>query len=223
VQVSRRDLEGLYLPAALKVIQPYRVVSANGEAQVKCLELRVTLLKGLYGAREACSSILTLTGQREPAVEHQGGVSCSAQMTEGAVEVTVTGLRAADTDSYRCDIEIFFPPPYRRLTGNGTLVHVLGGTARTETFLSHSQSHSPISFLSTEKGNYHLLVYRCVFLFAGPTVGTRAEGGSRTGTCCCTSMLTLCMKHPLSKPPPPKPRNTGVSIDHVMKYHLCFD
>uniref|UniRef100_A0A8C2Z2W4 Immunoglobulin V-set domain-containing protein n=1 Tax=Cyclopterus lumpus TaxID=8103 RepID=A0A8C2Z2W4_CYCLU len=135
---------------------PYRVVSANGEAQVKCLvqprpshdltppyphpdpeELRVTLLKGLYGAREACSSILTLTGQREPAVEHQGGVSvrCSAQMTEGAVEVTVTGLRAADTDLYRCDIEIFFPPPYLRLTGNGTLVHVLGGTARTETFL----------------------------------------------------------------------------------------
>uniref|UniRef100_A0A8C2XAV0 Immunoglobulin V-set domain-containing protein n=1 Tax=Cyclopterus lumpus TaxID=8103 RepID=A0A8C2XAV0_CYCLU len=145
VQVSRRDLEGLYLPAALKVIQPYRVVSANGEAQVKCLELRVTLLKGLYGAREACSSILTLTGQREPAVEHQGGVSCSAQMTEGAVEVTVTGLRAADTDLYRCDIEIFFPPPYLRLTGNGTLVHVLGGTARTETFLSHSQSHSPVS------------------------------------------------------------------------------
>uniref|UniRef100_A0A8C2XFI9 Immunoglobulin V-set domain-containing protein n=1 Tax=Cyclopterus lumpus TaxID=8103 RepID=A0A8C2XFI9_CYCLU len=72
-------------------------------------------------------------------------VQCSAQMTEGAVEVTVTGLRAADTDLYRCDIEIFFPPPYRRLTGNGTLVHVLGETARTETFLSHSQSHSPVS------------------------------------------------------------------------------
>ncbi|XP_034417657.1 cytotoxic T-lymphocyte protein 4-like [Cyclopterus lumpus] len=145
--------------SAVKVIQPYRVVSANGEAQVKCLvqprpshdltppyphpdpeELRVTLLKGLYGAREACSSILTLTGQREPAVEHRGEVQCSAQMTEGAVEVTVTGLRAADTDLYRCDIEIFFPPPYRRLTGNGTLVHVLGGTARTETFLSHSHS-----------------------------------------------------------------------------------
>ena len=49
-------------------------------------------------------------------------------MRGGAVEVTVSGLRATDTDMYRCVIEVFYPPPYLRLTGNGTLIHVLGET-----------------------------------------------------------------------------------------------
>ncbi|XP_068427949.1 cytotoxic T-lymphocyte protein 4 [Clinocottus analis] len=140
--------------SAVKVIQPYRVLSTNGTAQVKCLvrprasfqqlrpasdqtpayphhdpeELRVTLLKGLHGTREFCSSFINITGQREPGVGQEGRVQCSAQMGEGAMEVTVSGLRAADTDLYRCKIEIFFPPPYRLLTGNGTLVHVLGSS-----------------------------------------------------------------------------------------------
>lgn len=38
----------------------------------------------------------------------------------------MTGLKATDTDMYRCEIEIFYPPPFLRLTGNGTLIHVLG-------------------------------------------------------------------------------------------------
>lgn len=53
-------------------------------------------------------------------------VQCSARVTGGAVEVTLSGLKAADTDLYRCEIEVFYPPPYLRLTGNGTLLHVLG-------------------------------------------------------------------------------------------------
>uniref|UniRef100_A0A3Q3R0G6 Immunoglobulin V-set domain-containing protein n=1 Tax=Monopterus albus TaxID=43700 RepID=A0A3Q3R0G6_MONAL len=45
-------------------------------------------------------------------------VQCSAQVRDGAVEVTVSGLKATDTDLYRCDIEVFYPPPYLHLIGN---------------------------------------------------------------------------------------------------------
>ncbi|XP_070831345.1 cytotoxic T-lymphocyte protein 4 [Chaetodon trifascialis] len=132
--------------SAVKVIQPYRVVATNGTAQVQCFvqsqpsdqaqvhydqslpnpeELRVILLKGLYGTQALCSSILNLTGERETGVEKEGQVQCSAEMRGGAVEVTVSGLKVTDTDMYRCEIEIFYPPPFLRLTGNGTLIHVL--------------------------------------------------------------------------------------------------
>ncbi|XP_070694742.1 cytotoxic T-lymphocyte protein 4 [Pempheris klunzingeri] len=139
----------------VKVIQPYRVVSTNGTAQVQCFvqpqpsyhliqpsyakslaypypdpqELRVILLKGLHGSQELCSSILNFTEQRETGVERKGEVQCSAHLREGAVEVTVSGLKATDTDVYRCEIEVFYPPPYLRLSGNGTLIHVLDTSA----------------------------------------------------------------------------------------------
>lgn len=72
-------------------------------------------------------------------------VQCTAQVTEGAVEVTVSGLKATDTDIYRCDIEIFYPPPYLRLTGNGTLIHVLGETP-TRATRRHALAYSPTEF-----------------------------------------------------------------------------
>lgn len=50
------------------------------------------------------------------------------------MEVTVSGLKATDTDMYRCEIEVFYPPPYLRLTGNGTLIHVLGETSPTHRY-----------------------------------------------------------------------------------------
>uniref|UniRef100_A0A672PZP6 Uncharacterized protein n=1 Tax=Sinocyclocheilus grahami TaxID=75366 RepID=A0A672PZP6_SINGR len=31
-----------------------------------------------------------------------------------------------DTDLYRCEIEILFPPPYLRTVGNGTIVYIQG-------------------------------------------------------------------------------------------------
>ncbi|XP_051260452.1 cytotoxic T-lymphocyte protein 4 [Dicentrarchus labrax] len=137
--------------SAVKVIQPYRVVTTNGTAQVKCFikpqpsnhqnqlseedsmpypypgpeELRVTLLKGLHGTQKVCSSVLILKEQREIKEEIEGEFQCSAQESEDAVEVTVSGLKATDTDMYRCEIEVFYPPPYLRLTGNGTLIHVI--------------------------------------------------------------------------------------------------
>uniref|UniRef100_A0A667X2U7 Immunoglobulin V-set domain-containing protein n=1 Tax=Myripristis murdjan TaxID=586833 RepID=A0A667X2U7_9TELE len=43
----------------------------------------------------------------------------------GAVQLTVSGLKANHTDLYRCAVEVFYPPPYLNLIGNGTLIHVL--------------------------------------------------------------------------------------------------
>ncbi|XP_026151561.1 cytotoxic T-lymphocyte protein 4 [Mastacembelus armatus] len=137
--------------SAVTVIQPYSVVSTNGTAQVQCViqpqpfnnqiqpctnqnppypfpvpeELRVTLVKGLYSSEELCSSILNLTGQRQSGVQREAEVQCTAEVREGAVVVTASGLKATHTDMYRCVIEVFYPPPYLQLTGNGTLIHVL--------------------------------------------------------------------------------------------------
>ena len=86
---------------AVTVTQPYRVVSTNGTAQVQCFihprpayhqdqpssdqtlpypypdpeEMRVTLLKGLHGTQELCSSILNFTEQSEGGEESEGEVS----------------------------------------------------------------------------------------------------------------------------------------------------
>ncbi|XP_060945200.1 cytotoxic T-lymphocyte protein 4 [Limanda limanda] len=129
---------------ASKVIQPYRVTSISGTAQVQCfitpqpfylqqtqpsdssgpVEVRVTLLRGLHGSQGLCSTTLNFTEPRETSVEEVGEVQCSAEVRGGAVQVTVSGLKAADTDLYRCQIQVLYPPPYLRLTGNGTLIHV---------------------------------------------------------------------------------------------------
>uniref|UniRef100_A0A3P8PDD8 Immunoglobulin V-set domain-containing protein n=1 Tax=Astatotilapia calliptera TaxID=8154 RepID=A0A3P8PDD8_ASTCA len=117
-----------FLTPATKVTQPYRVVSTNGVAQIQCVihpqslkypypeEARVTVLKGLHGHQEICFSILNFTDQRETRMEQK----------EQVIIVTLSGLNATDTDMYRCEIQIFYPPPYLRLIGNGTLIHVLG-------------------------------------------------------------------------------------------------
>ncbi|XP_030614521.1 cytotoxic T-lymphocyte protein 4 [Archocentrus centrarchus] len=122
---------------ATKVTQTYRVVSTSGVAQIQCVihpqslkyqypeEARVTVLKGLHGNQELCSSILNFTDHRETRMVQKGEVQCTAETTRDTVEVTLSGLNATDTDMYRCEIQIFYPPPYLRLTGNGTLIHVL--------------------------------------------------------------------------------------------------
>uniref|UniRef100_A0A3Q1BK76 Immunoglobulin V-set domain-containing protein n=1 Tax=Amphiprion ocellaris TaxID=80972 RepID=A0A3Q1BK76_AMPOC len=139
--------------STVKVTQPYRVLSTDGTAQIQCVvhprpsyhqiepshdqntsypfpdpeELSVTLLKGLHGSQELCSSSINfLQKPNETDVKQEGEVQCSAQATDGAVTVSVSGLKATDTDLYRCEIQIFYPPPYLRFTGNGTLIHVLG-------------------------------------------------------------------------------------------------
>uniref|UniRef100_A0A8D3D8U6 Immunoglobulin V-set domain-containing protein n=1 Tax=Scophthalmus maximus TaxID=52904 RepID=A0A8D3D8U6_SCOMX len=114
----------LPVSSAVKVFQPYKASSSNGTARVRCFlhprpHVRVTLLRGFHGDQEVCSTILHLS-------KRVFQVKCSARESEGAVVVTVSGLRAEDTDVYRCEIQILYPPPYLRLRGNGTLVHVSG-------------------------------------------------------------------------------------------------
>lgn len=137
--------------SAVNVVQQYRVNSTDGTAQVQCTvqpqpsfrhmqmslddippypypdpkELRVTLLKGLHGNQELCSSFLNITGLNVVHSKTTGHVQCNPQVKEGAVEVMVSGLKPTDTDIYRCEIQIFYPPPFLRLTGNGTLIHIL--------------------------------------------------------------------------------------------------
>uniref|UniRef100_A0A3Q2VLR5 Cytotoxic T-lymphocyte protein 4-like n=1 Tax=Haplochromis burtoni TaxID=8153 RepID=A0A3Q2VLR5_HAPBU len=137
--------------SATKVTQPYRVVSTNGVAQIQCVihpqslkypypeEARVTVLKGLHGHQELCFSILNFTDQRETRMEQKE--QCTAETTHDTVEVTLSGLNATDTDMYRCEIQIFYPPPYLRLIGNGTLIHVLGEA----TALPYDDNTAPVS------------------------------------------------------------------------------
>ncbi|KAM4559438.1 cytotoxic T-lymphocyte protein 4 isoform 2-T2 [Odontesthes bonariensis] len=137
--------------SAVRVTQPYRVASTNGTAQIQCViqprpafhqvqpshgrhqaypyptpeDFRVTLMKGLHGNQELCSSVLNFTEQIETQWERQGEVQCWAKVRDGAVEVTISGLKATDTDIYRCEIQVFYPPPFLRFRGNGTLLHVV--------------------------------------------------------------------------------------------------
>ncbi|KAM6934104.1 cytotoxic T-lymphocyte protein 4 [Xenentodon cancila] len=136
----------------VKVTQPYRVLSTDGTAQISCVihpqpafhhirpshdqhqrypypvpeDLRVALLKGLHGKQELCYIMLSINEIKPAKSRVEGEVQCSAQARGGAVEVTVTGLKATDTDIYRCDIQVFYPPPFLNYTGNGTLIHVAG-------------------------------------------------------------------------------------------------
>ncbi|KAF3694491.1 T-cell-specific surface glycoprotein CD28 Precursor [Channa argus] len=149
--------------SAVKVIQPYKVVSTTGTAQVQCIiqpqpafdyihhssmenhgypypdpeEMRVTLLKGLHGTQELCWSIPNLAEQGDNSSKEEGQVQCSAQVRGGAVEMTVSGLKTTDTDVYQCIIEVFYPPPYLRLPGNGTLIHVLESPDCPERQIAH--------------------------------------------------------------------------------------
>lgn len=139
---------------ALSVSQPYRVVGTHGTVNLFCSlhhpslpqlqpqpdhkplaqpqppsypgprDLRLTLLKGLHGRQEVCSSSFH-SSQSELKVNPRGEVACAAQLTQARVGLTVSGLRGNDTDLYRCVFEILYPPPYLRVTGNGTLVHVI--------------------------------------------------------------------------------------------------
>ncbi|XP_068186162.1 cytotoxic T-lymphocyte protein 4 isoform X2 [Antennarius striatus] len=129
---------GLPVWSEMNVIQPYKAVSSGGAVQVQCFiqpplsytssaKVRVSLLKGIHGTHRVCSSTLTSTEQREMGGAKEGKVQCSGQMRGGAVELTVLGLKATDTDIYICEVEVLCPPPYLQLTGNGTLIHVLGG------------------------------------------------------------------------------------------------
>ncbi|KAM4608770.1 uncharacterized protein cd28 [Polymixia lowei] len=95
-------------------------------------ELQVSLLKGLTGSQKLCSSILITPNQREKEIDQERKVQCHAQVTGGAVGLTVSGLTAADADVYRCVVEVLYPAPYLRIVGNGTYIHVVEAPDRPD-------------------------------------------------------------------------------------------
>ncbi|CAM4605179.1 hypothetical protein PO909_033607 [Leuciscus waleckii] len=120
-----------YIPLgfALRVSQPYRVEGKEGEVPLHCSfsiklraeEMQISLYKGLHGQEKICSSFVNLS---EPYFTTDGRVNCRGNISSGRVDMIITGLRGEDTDLYRCEIEILFPPPYLRGVGNGTVVYI---------------------------------------------------------------------------------------------------
>ncbi|KAK2905216.1 hypothetical protein QQF64_033471 [Cirrhinus molitorella] len=117
------------LGLALRVSQPYRVVGKEGEVPLRCSfssklkpeEMQVSLYKGLHGRERICSAYVN---RSEPNFTTDGTVNCRGSISSGRVDMIIAGLRGNDTDIYRCEIEILFPPPYLRTTGNGTVVYI---------------------------------------------------------------------------------------------------
>lgn len=111
--------------------QPYRVEGKEGEVPLHCSfsiklrpeEMQISLYKGSHGQEKICSSFVNLS---EPYFTTDGTVNCRGNISSGRVDMIITGLRGEDTDIYRCEIEINFPPPYLRGVGNGTLVYIQG-------------------------------------------------------------------------------------------------
>ncbi|KAL0183981.1 hypothetical protein M9458_019677, partial [Cirrhinus mrigala] len=92
-------------------------------SKIKPGEMQVSLYKGLHGHERICSTYVNLS---EPYFTTDGTVNCRGNISSGRVDMIIAGLRGNDSDLYRCEIEIFFPPPYLRTVGNGTVVYIQG-------------------------------------------------------------------------------------------------
>uniref|UniRef100_A0A3B5MF51 Immunoglobulin V-set domain-containing protein n=1 Tax=Xiphophorus couchianus TaxID=32473 RepID=A0A3B5MF51_9TELE len=110
-------------------------------AQIHCIihsrtaeDLQVALLRGLHGNQKICTSTLN-TSEHEKEMQQEKDGDVRLLIKDGAVVVTLSGLKATHTDIYRCAIQVFYPPPYQQLTGNGTLLHVLGRSPQSQLHL----------------------------------------------------------------------------------------
>ncbi|XP_059355330.1 T-cell-specific surface glycoprotein CD28-like [Carassius carassius] len=150
----------IYIPLglALHVSQPYRVVGKGGEVPLRCSfssklkpeEMQVSLYKGLHGRERICSAYVNLS---EPYFSTDGTVNCRGSISSGRVDMMIAGLRGNDTDIYRCEIEILFPPPYLRTLGNGTIVYIQE-TPNCPTASTQSQIQSQIQTSEREDVKY---------------------------------------------------------------------
>uniref|UniRef100_A0A3B5R4X9 Cytotoxic T-lymphocyte protein 4-like n=1 Tax=Xiphophorus maculatus TaxID=8083 RepID=A0A3B5R4X9_XIPMA len=170
----------LFFVPAVKVTQPYRVVSTNGTAQIHCIihsrtaashlrpgqrlenlfsnqeDLQVALLRGLHGNQKICTSTLnTSEHEKEMQQEKDGDVRL---LIEGAVIQVLT---------------VFYPPPYQQLTGNGTLLHVLGRSPQSHLvslWLGISLCSMKISTNTEPCSLFYYCTFcceMCLFCFAG--------------------------------------------------------
>ncbi|KAF5895292.1 T-cell-specific surface glycoprotein CD28-like, partial [Clarias magur] len=120
---------GFPLGHAYNVSQPYYAVGVQGQVSLHCKfntrskpeEMQVSLLKGMYGEERICNAYVNISN---PSIVTNGSIYCRYNISPGRVDLTIFGLKGGDTDIYRCQIDVIFPPPYIRRIGNGTLVYI---------------------------------------------------------------------------------------------------
>ncbi|XP_062862628.1 T-cell-specific surface glycoprotein CD28 [Trichomycterus rosablanca] len=120
---------GIPLGHAFHVFQPYYAVGRQGQVSLHCtyktkplpLEMQVSVYKGMYGKERICRAFVNVSN---PHIVTDGAVHCIGNVSTERVDLTIFGLKGEDTDLYRCQLEVFFPPPYRSEFGNGTLVYI---------------------------------------------------------------------------------------------------
>ncbi|KAI7809011.1 putative cytotoxic T-lymphocyte protein 4-like, partial [Triplophysa rosa] len=168
----------LYTPLgiALHVSQPYRVEGKAEYVPLHCLfrsklrpeEMQVSLYRGLHGQERICSAYVNMS---EPYFTTDGTVHCRGNISSGRVDMVIYGLKGEDTDIYRCEVEILYPPPYLSKVGNGTVVYIQD-TRNCSTAFTQGQSHRQISewsSVSNDAGPLPLLyailiITSCIFI-----------------------------------------------------------
>ncbi|XP_005361560.1 cytotoxic T-lymphocyte protein 4 isoform X1 [Microtus ochrogaster] len=124
----------LFIPTlskAIQVSQPSVVLaSSHGVASFPCEytsshnthEVRVTVLRHTNGQMtEVCATTFTVKNT----LGFLDDPFCSGTFNESKVNLTIQGLRAADTGLYFCKMELMYPPPYVVGMGNGTQIYVI--------------------------------------------------------------------------------------------------
>lgn len=124
----------LFIPnfsEAIQVTQPSVVLaSSHGVASFPCEyssshntdEVRVTVLRQTNDqVTEVCATTFTAKNT----VGFLDYPFCSGTFNESRVNLTIQGLRAADTGLYLCKVELMYPPPYFVGIGNGTQIYVI--------------------------------------------------------------------------------------------------
>ncbi|KAF7709653.1 cytotoxic T-lymphocyte protein 4 [Silurus meridionalis] len=120
---------GFPLGHALSVSQPYYALGEEGRVSIYCTvkaklqpeEMQVTVYKGMHGEKRICSAYVNTSN---PHIETNGRIYCRGIVNKERVDLTIFGLRGEDTDLYRCQIDVIFPPPYISRYGNGTLIYI---------------------------------------------------------------------------------------------------
>ncbi|ERE85490.1 cytotoxic T-lymphocyte protein 4 isoform X1 [Cricetulus griseus] len=124
----------LFIPTfskAIHVAQPSVVLaSSHGVASFSCEytsshntdEVRVTVLRQTNSQMtEVCATTFTMKNK----LGFLDDPFCSGTFNESKVNLTIQGLRAADTGLYFCKVELMYPPPYFVGMGNGTQIYVI--------------------------------------------------------------------------------------------------
>lgn len=124
----------LFIPIfseAIQVTQPSVVLaSSHGVASFPCEyasshntdEVRVTVLRQTNDqVTEVCATTFTVKNT----LGFLDDPSCRGTFNESRVNLTIQGLRAADTGLYFCKVELMYPPPYFVGMGNGTQIYVI--------------------------------------------------------------------------------------------------